>query len=183
MFNIYLAVFIVSALFVTGGGAYKLVGLQQTIGAILFFIGASIVFIVYGIRWFGSSISIFSETPVNWPPTINTCPDYLVYYNRKMADGSSQDSCIDTLGVSKNGSLKVFVKGEEPPSSDEYYFPLTTKSSDASAKNAELCQRAITYGLTWEGITNGESCITSGGQVAPSSGGSSGSGSNGCPAQ
>ncbi len=182
MFNIYLAVFIVSALFVTGGGAYTLVGLQQTIGAILFFIGASIVFIVYGIRWFGSTSSIFSETPVKWPPTINTCPDYLIYYNRKMADGSSQDTCIDTMGVSKNGSLKVFPKGGQAPTSDEYYFSLTTKSSDAGAKNAELCQRSITYGLTWEGITNGESCITPGGQVSPSSGGGS-TGGNGCPTQ
>jgi hypothetical protein len=36
-------------------------------------------------------------------------------------------------------------------------------------------------GLTWEGITNGESCVTPAGPVAPGAGGNSGSGGGGCP--
>lgn len=181
MFNIYLGIYIVVAIIVIAGGTFKLTSGGQILGGILFFIGVLAIFIVYGIKWFGQSGALFSETPVSWPTTINTCPDYLVYYGRKMADGSTQDSCIDTIGVSKNGSLKVFPKDAEPPSTDEYYFGLATKSSDPAAKNSELCQRTITSGLTWEGISNGESCISPSGPVAPNGGG--GSNGGGCPAQ
>jgi len=180
MFNVYLAIFVVVALAVIGGGTFKLNNAGQTVASVLFFIGTIAIFGLYALRWFGSKTSMFSETPVSWPPTINTCPDYLVYYSRTMPDGSTQDSCIDPIGVSKNGSLKVFPKGGMPPSADDYYFSLVTKKTDPAAKNAELCQRAITFGLTWEGITNGESCVTPAGPVAPSGG--NGGGSSGCPA-
>lgn len=177
-FNIYLGIFIVVAIGVIAGGTFKIFKLDQSLGAFLFFVGSLAVFIVYGLRWFASKGSLFSETPVQWPPTINTCPDYLVYYGRKMPDGTVQDTCIDMIGVSKNGSLKVFPKSGTPPTTDDYYFSLVTKSTDASAKNMELCQRTIAAGLTWEGISNGESCITPAGpQPAPSAAG----GGNGCP--
>ena len=184
MFNIYLGIYIVLSILVLAGGTYKLVVSGLTIAAGLFCIGALATLIIFGLKWFQQG-SIFSETPVSWPPTINTCPDYLVYFGRKMPDGTTKDTCIDQIGVSKNGSLKIFPKDGSIPTSDEYYFSLTTNSSDSAKKNAELCQRAITFGLTWEGITNGESCLTPSGPVAPSapgsSGSGSGSGSNGCP--
>jgi hypothetical protein len=95
-----------------------------------------------------------------------------------MPDGSTQQTCIDTIGVSRNGALKIFPKDGAAPLTNDFYFSLSTTSSDPVKKNQELCQKAITAGLTWEGITNGESCITPSGPVAPSGGG--GSGSN-CP--
>jgi hypothetical protein len=176
MFNIYLGIYIIFAILIIVGGGYKLFSVGLTTG-IIFLLGAIYFLVVFGIKWFKNG-SIFSETPVSWPPAINTCPDYLVYYGRQMPDGTKKDTCIDLIGVSKNGSLKVFPKGGEAPPSDDYYFALTTNSSDPSSKNKELCQRAIAMGLTWEGITNGESCITPAGPVAPSGGGSGG----GCPA-
>jgi hypothetical protein len=179
MFNIYLGIYIVTAIFIIAGGSFKLVKSNQSLASILFGIGAFFIFIVFGLKWFSSG-AVFSKAPVSWPPTINTCPDYLVNYARPMPDGTTQNSCIDLIGVSKNGSLKVFPKDGTPPTSDEYYFSLITQSSDPSAKSGELCKRAMTYGLTWEGITNGESCLTPAGPVAPSGGGS---GSGGCPAQ
>jgi hypothetical protein len=178
-FNIYLGIFIVVALAVIIGGTFKIFNLNQGLGAFLFFIGSLTVFIVYGLRWFSSENSIFSQTPVQWPPTINTCPDYLVYYGRKMPDGTVQNTCIDMIGVSKNGSLKVFPKSGDAPAADDYYFSLVTKSTDANAKNMELCQRTIDAGLTWEGISNGESCISPNGDVTPSGG--NGGGNGGCP--
>jgi hypothetical protein len=180
MFNIYLGIFIVVAIFVIAGGTYKLMKSNQTMGAVIFGIGSLIVFTVYGLKWFSAG-SAFSNTPVSWPPTINSCPDYLVAYPRQMSDGTTQNNCIDLIGVSKNGSLKVFPKDGPAPTTDDYYFSLATKSSDPTAKNQELCQRAITAGLTWEGVTNGESCVTPSGPVAP--GGGSGSGNGGCPSQ
>jgi len=178
-FNIYLGIYIVLAIAIVMGGSYKLSGMGM-VAASLFFIGSLIICFIFGTKWFGQSDSMFSSTPVSWPPTINTCPDYLVYYGRKMPDGSTQDTCVDMIGVSRNGTLKIFPKNGDTPTTDDYYFSLTTKSSDTTAKNSELCQRAIANGLTWEGITNGESCIApGGGTVAPSSGG----GSGGCQAK
>lgn len=176
MFNIYLGIYIVAAIFVIAGGSLTLMKRELTLAGILFLIGSLVVFGVFGLKWFSAG-SAFAETPVTWPPTINSCPDYLVYYGRKMADGTTQASCIDLIGVSKNGALKVFPKGSQAPTDNDYYFSLVTQSSDQPAKNNELCQRAITNGLTWEGITNGESCLTPSGPVAPSGGGNN----CGCP--
>jgi hypothetical protein len=178
MFNIYLGIYIAAAILIGAGGAYKLFSSNMSIAAVLFLIGAIAIFITFGLKWFKKG-AMFSDTPVSWPPQINTCPDYLVYYSRSMPDGTKQDTCIDTIGISKNGSLKVFPKNGPAPTTDEYYFSLTSTSTDPAGKNQALCQKAIAMGLTWEGITNGESCITPAGPVAPSGGGNGG---GGCPA-
>jgi hypothetical protein len=178
MFNIYLGIYIIIAIFIVGFGSFSIYKTNQTLSALLFFVASTFILIIFGIKWFSTN-SIFSKTPVSWPPQINTCPDYLVYYERQMPDGSTAASCIDLIGVSKNGSLKVFPKGDMAPTSDDFYFSLITKSTDPNAKNNELCQRAITAGLTWEGITNGESCISPNGPVSPVS--PSGPGNGGCP--
>jgi len=183
MFNIYLGIYIIVAIIAIGGGSFSLFKMNQTTAALIFFLGSILLFIVYGVKWFNKG-SMFSKTPVSWPPTINTCPDYLVYYQRAMSDGSKQDTCIDMIGVSKNGALKMFPSSGDAPSDDSYYFSLSTKSTDPTGKTAELCKNAISMGLTWEGITNGESCITPAGPSAPSggSGGNGGSGGSGsCP--
>ena len=179
MFNIYLTIYIILAIFVVAGGSFKFFKGGQVVGGILFLIGSAAIFGLYWSKWFGEKQGIFSETPVKWPPVINTCPDYLTYYSRIGTNGAKEDTCIDLIGVSTNGSLKVFPKDGVAPTSSDYYFSLTTKNSETAAKHAELCQRAIAAGLTWEGITNGESCITPGGPAAPSGGSG---GSDGCPA-
>ena len=168
MFNIYLGIYIVFAIVLIGGGTSVLFTSSRSISAVLFLGGALAIFSIFGIRWFGSDKSLFSQAPVSWPPVINTCPDYLMYYKRKRSDGSYEDTCVDKLGVSKNGSLKVIPgDGNINDGNDEYFFSLTTKSSDSTKKKQELCMRAIQYGLTWEGITNGESCIGQNGNVEP----------------
>lgn len=173
MFNIYLGIFIVIALILVAGGAYKL-NSYGAVAAGLYGIASIAILILFGLKWFNQG----GASPGLLPHTINTCPDYLIYYKRTMPDGSTQDSCIDTIGVSKNGSLKIFPKGGEPPQTDDYYFSLSTKSSDASAKNAELCQRAIAAGLSWEGVTNGESCTSSANPPDSGSGSTAGCPSN-----
>jgi len=165
MFNIYLGIYIIFSITVLAGGTFTFIKNSNLITAVIYLIGSITVFVLFGLKWFSPGAT-FSESPVSWPPTINTCPDYLVHYNRTMPDGTIKNTCIDLIGVSKNGSLKIFPKGDIP-SSDEYYFSLSTQSADTTAKNTELCQRAIANGLTWEGITNGESCIAPSGTVAP----------------
>ena len=148
MFNIILGIYIIVAIFVIGGGTFTFYKKSQSIAALLFFVGALVSFILFGLKWFSSSTSVFSKTPVSWPPTVNTCPDYLIY-------DSKANTCIDLIGVSKNGALKKY----QPGSSD--FFSLQTASSEPEARKKELCTRAIAAGLTWEGITNGESCTIS----------------------
>jgi hypothetical protein len=159
MFNIYMGIFIVVAIVVIAGGTYKLVNMDIMVSAFFYFGGTLALFIIYGIRWFSKN-SLFAKTPGSWPPSLNSCPDYLTYFARPQADGTTKKTCIDMIGVSKNGSLKVFpVSGSPAPTTDDYYFSLETTRSDPASRNAELCQRSMTMGLTWEGITNGESCV------------------------
>jgi len=165
MFNIYLGLYIIFSIWVLVYGPYKLFyEMGQPIAALILFIFALILLIVFGIKWFNPTGGPFSQTPVS-PPMVNTCPDYLIYYNRKMPDGTTQNTCIDTVGVSKNGALSVYPKSGVP-ADNKYYFPLTTKSSDPAGRNAELCHNAVAYGLSWEGITNGEGCVNSDGTVS-----------------
>lgn len=184
MFNIYLAIYIIVALAVCAGGTYKIYGIKQQLSAFIFFLGASIAFIIFGMKWFNEE-GTFAKTPVPWPTVINTCPDFLTYYKRPelTADTSPQagetytifgDTCIDTVGVSKDGPLHLLKVPDpsKPPKDDKYYFSLKTNATDNDGRKGELCTRAIQYGLTWEGITNGESCISNDGTatVTPSSG-------------
>jgi hypothetical protein len=165
MFNIYLGGYIIFSIWILVYGPYKLFNeMNLPIAALIFFIFSLILLIVFGIKWFNPT-GPFSKTPVSWPPMINTCPDFLIYYNRVMPDKTNQDTCIDTIGVSKNGALSVYPQ-TGVPTDNKYYFPLVTKSTDKVARNAELCKNAIAYGLTWEGITNGEGCVGSDGKVS-----------------
>ena len=169
-FNIGLVIYVIGAISVITGGTLTAYNGNKVLAAILFFMGATAIFVTFGLKWFSPG-SLFAKTPVPWPPTINTCPDYLVYYGRDV-NGVKQNTCIDLVGVSKNGGLKVFPKeavndATKVPTDNLFFFSLQTDSSDTNAKNQELCTRAITAGLTWEGITNGESCIMPGGSVAP----------------
>lgn len=177
--NLYLILYGLIALAALLGGISKLYGLGMTIGAGIYGIGSALLFVAYGLRWFGSENSIMSNAPVKWPPVMNTCPDFLTYYKRKKSDGTTEESCIDTIGVSRNSvMLQRFPDNGPAPDDDKFFFPLKTSKSDPEGRNKELCQRAILYGLTWEGITNGESCISPDGNKSSPSSGSS----DGCPA-
>jgi hypothetical protein len=182
--NFYLISFIAAGIMITGIGSFKLS--DQMITAIIFFIGSLTIFIVYGIRWFGST-SVLTIAPGKWPPVINTCPDYLTYYKRTVG-GIDKDTCIDTIGVSKDNSLLAKFPSSGTPSDDKYYLDLSGVSSDPTTKSTQLCNKALNMKVTWEGITNGESCVTrstSSSSAAGAAGAGSGSGSatgTGCPA-
>jgi hypothetical protein len=159
-FNIYLAMYCVVALAVVGGGSYKLNQMTYSTSAFLYLVGSLGLFVLYGIRWFGAKGSIFSDSEISWPSNINTCPDFLTYYERTKADGTKLRTCIDRIGVSRNGALQVFPANGNAPSGEGYYFSLETTAGDQEGKRKELCQRCITMGLTWEGVSNGEGCVT-----------------------
>jgi len=178
--NLYLIVFIILAVATITMGPSKLYSMDQTYGAVLFFIGSLTLFIIYGLRWFGSS-PLFTPDSGPWPPMINTCPDYLTYYQRTVG-GIQKDTCIDLIGVSKDNSLLTpFPKDGSIPDSDDFYFDISGFSSDPATNSNQMCQAALAKKLTWEGVTNGESCVTPAQPSSGDSGSSSGTG-KGCPA-
>jgi hypothetical protein len=163
MFNIYLIIYIVCCLALVAGGCSQFVKRDMMIGAGVFGIGAIIISILFGFKWFSSETSLLSQTPVKWPPVINTCPDYLSYYERDTitSKGGKEKTCIDRVGVSRNdvgmNHINLFPSDPStPPTDNSYYFSLETTSNNPKK---ELCDRAKRFGLTWEGVTNGQSCI------------------------
>ncbi len=157
--NFYLVWFIIIAILIGIIGPLKLYQSGRGITAIIFLIGSILVFVFYGLRWFDQSGTAFNPVPAQWPPYINTCPDYLTYYKRTV-NGIQQDTCIDRIGISRNNGLKVFPSGDTPPADDSYYFDITVKSIDPVKKQNELCNRTIQMGLTWEGVSDGETCYS-----------------------
>lgn len=114
------------------------------------------IFIFYGRRWFYNN-SVLGQYAGSWPPIINTCPDYLLYFKR-----NGKDTCVDLLGVNRSGGLlRPWAKDDNPtnpPADDAKYFNYTYKAGMNPKDIQVLCDVAMQSGLTWEGITNGEHC-------------------------
>jgi hypothetical protein len=134
----------------------QLLNSGRTLAAVIALILVILIFVFFGLRWFPGGKSAFSYSGP-WPPIINTCPDYLVYFNN-----GGKDTCIDMLGVSKNGNLKPWSSEDNPknppPDSTGKYFPYTYKPGMTNNQLQVLCDTTRSMGLTWEGITNGDSC-------------------------
>ena len=133
----------------------KLMNSGRQVAALICLLLFLLIFIFYGIRWFNNkSLSNYTGP---WPPIINTCPDYLMYFNR-----SGTPSCIDMVGVNRSGGLlKSWGAGDNiqnPPVDNAKYFLFTYKPGMNPTDVQNLCINAQNAGLTWEGITNGESC-------------------------
>ena len=158
--NINLIVYIFLTIVIGIGGTVTLFQSNRVLGGLLFLVGAILLFVFYGLRWFEGDKA--SGKPMDWPPVVNTCPDYLTFFKRKRSDGGMQNTCIDTLGISKKpGALSMWPAGTNPdnaPADDKYYFNLDFNISEIPALNTARCEAAIQVGVTWEGITDGEVC-------------------------
>jgi len=102
-------------------------------------------------RWFGAN-SRMSPYATEWPPIINTCPDYLVYFKN-----GKTDTCIDLLGINRTGGmLRPWTSDDNPnnpPADSSKYFPAVYKPGMSGSELENLKQIASSYpGLTWEGI-------------------------------
>ncbi len=159
MFNVWMGIYILFAIVTGIWGITYFMKTGRTLSALLYFIGILAVLIIFGLRWFENENSVFASKNYKWPPYVNTCPDYLTYYQRTVGT-TKKDTCIDRIGVSTNKTLEKFPTSGTAPASDNYYFDLTTTSTDPKQKLAELCKKTIQYGLTWEGVTDGDSCFT-----------------------
>jgi hypothetical protein len=126
----------------------------RTWTAILSLILFILIFVFYGLRWFDTSGP--SAYKGVWPPLINMCPDYLVFFRN-----GNRETCVDMLGVSRTGALKPWGpedNSSNPPADENKYFPYVYKPGLPEERLRVLCQKTQEAGLTWEGITNGDSC-------------------------
>ena len=129
----------------------------RTWGGIVTLILFILIFVFYGIRWFRGTSSVFNYSG-SWPPIINMCPDYLVYFKK-----NNRESCVDLTGVAKSQTVLAPWSSEDTtanppnPNGNKYFRYVYRPGADA-ARMKELCTQTINAGLTWEGITNGESC-------------------------
>lgn len=139
---------------------------ERMIAAILFLILSIFIFIFFGTRWFSTGNVVGNYTG-SWPPIINTCPDYLVSYNKPGVNATDPKipACIDIIGISRIGSPPG-VSMWNPPTDNTTppvtgspkYFNHIYKPGMNQDQLTVLCNQAQQAGLTWEGITNGDSC-------------------------
>jgi hypothetical protein len=160
--NWYLVFYVLFGITVTAMGTTQLypMGLGR---AIIYAIGAIMVFIFFGYRWFSDPV----KKSKKWPPTINTCPDYLTFV--PSVNGSSSLSgggCVDLLGVSTNASgLQVSTQTKLATISatdTNNLFEFTSADVAAAANDPtqmqHICTRCQIAGITWEGVWDGDTC-------------------------
>ncbi len=160
----FLILYIFLTIIIGIGGTTMLFQSGRVLAALLFFVGSILLFVFYGLRWFEGDKASGDTTP--WPPVVNTCPDYLTFFKRKTSTGKLQNTCIDTMGISKKpGVLAIWPAGTNPenaPLDEKYYFNIDFGISSIPDLNTARCEAAIQAGLTWEGITDGEVCTYKG---------------------
>jgi hypothetical protein len=152
--NYWYVFYILFSIVVVAGGSYSLYSAESLGKTIIYAVGASLVMVFFGMRWFGN---IPAKSNV-WPPTINTCPDYLTH---------NGTGCVDYLGVtSKVGGFQkstkttpIYFGGTGTPG----LFTSTTVNAAITAGDTArlqlICNSCSNGGLTWEGIYDGDTCV------------------------
>lgn len=135
------------------GGMVMLIQSERTLGGFLFLIGCVLVFTFYGLRWFyGENLKITQYTSNQWPPIINTCPDFLTLTK----DASGKQVCIDMVGVATSGIQKFVDQANLGKATHTFQLH---RNKTGVARNKALCDETKNQNLTWEGIYDGQSCL------------------------
>jgi hypothetical protein len=156
--NWYLILYVILSICAVAGGTSQLFPMGAPT-AVIYAVGAILVFVFYGYRWFDNQSGTLSK----WPPTINSCPDYLTYVG-SLSNGNP--GCVDLLGVStKQGQ---FLKSSPSDiaslssTTSTKVFPFTSsdvlKAADDATVQA-ICSYCNRMGVTWEGVFDGDTCV------------------------
>ena len=147
------------------------------------------VFIIYGIQWFSDN-GPFNNAQISWPPAINSCPDFLTAYNiPKTSTSPAITGCVDTIGVSSNGTLPKLGSSGQPSWTTAPTSLISASITDANGATqllstgffatnvagetvAQVCTRCQAAGVTWEGVWDGQSCFSNGSNIPAAAGGS-----------
>ena len=161
--NISMVVYIIMCILVGYFGGRYFFSKGQSIAGFLFLIGALTIFIIYGKRWFDPN-GIYNTGTVTWPPMINTCPDFLTAYTDP---DHNIAGCVDTIGVSRNHAFQKLPANGHPQVQSSYpvnngivtatltnFFPINVSGESDQG----LCDRLGAYGLTWDGVFDGDNC-------------------------
>ena len=151
--------YIIVCIAIVGGGTSMLYpsGISR---AVIFAIGSLLTVIFYGYRWFGGQKAASNV----WPPTMNTCPDFLTYV--PTLPGDKKPGCVDLLGVSNNGALQLTMptavqSGSLASTDKARVVPFTADTfkatTDVSVVKA-MCSYCAQKGITWEGVWDGTTC-------------------------
>ncbi len=138
------------------GGAVAFIQSERSIGGFLFVIGAILVLVYYGLRWFsGVSLKATQVSYTSWPPVINLCPDFLTMHKR-VVGGKPENVCVDLVGVSKGGIQKMVDPNNV--TNDNFVFRLYENLSGIT-RLRKLCQECKDKRVTWEGVYDGANCV------------------------
>ncbi len=138
------------------GGAVAFIQSDRSIGGFLFVIGAILVLVYYGLRWFsGVSLKATQVSYTSWPPVINLCPDFLTMHKR-VVGGKTENVCVDLVGVSKGGIQKMVDPNNV--NNDNFVFRLYEDLS-GTTRLRKLCQECKDKKVTWEGVYDGANCV------------------------
>ena len=178
--NWTLILYVILSLCAVGLGSSRLYPSGMGVASV-FAAGSTALFIYFGYRWFSNP----TAAEKSWPPSINTCPDYLsiarlsslptcgLWASLSTTSLITADTttggivtpgtggCVDTVGVSTTGSLPKYASGDTPSGTN--VFPYTSKDVLAAAGDAtklqNICNVCKTAGVTWEGVYDGDSCV------------------------
>ena len=150
-------IFYIFTAFIVIPGTYFLLTMQTPkmyVAGIIASIGLIILFILFGIQLYTvQGDYVTSPSSMKWPPSINTCPDFLSLYK---INGIYH--CVDTAGVSTNGQLTKFVPVNEAGTNQTptaaHLFNLFLSDTDANRK-INIKTECINKGVTWEGVYDG----------------------------
>lgn len=147
-------IYIFLAFVIASGGAYALSSTGRTIAAIIFFVGIIAIEAYFGTRWFQGDKER-KETPqmTTWPPSINSCPDFL---SLMKINGVSY--CVDTIGIAPNGGILKWAEGASMDEKPEYGVKLFTDQS-GEQRIKSICTECQTRKVTWEGVWDGATCL------------------------
>lgn len=124
---------------------------ERLITAISTFITFLLIFVFFGLRWFKYGLNNTGDYKGNFPPVINTCPDYLSLTKKPNGDSA----CIDTIGVALNKLVLNTWNSDTSNPPNSYYFTPVYNTSMTPEQINPLKAAAVAAGLSWEGITDG----------------------------
>jgi len=173
-FNIKLFIYIVVALVIEIVAIIYCVKVPMFLALAIFIPISLYIFLVYGFQWFGPD-GPFSDKKVPWPPTLNSCPDFLVSYIIPKTGSllNPIPGCIDTIGVSTlPGSFPQAINGAPvnftaptvvvTPTTAASYHQKGWFATKTGETTSQLCDRLKATGLTWEGVWDGNTCYSAG---------------------
>jgi len=161
--NPYFVVYVIVSFLLVVQGYMKLMPMGQGRAAI-YGIGATLLMIFFGYRWFSNS----KNSSEQWPPTINMCPDYLTFVpniSKTLTSSVNGGACVDMLGVTRGNLEKTFKSDiSNNALTTNKIFRYTSADVKATAETdtattQAICDACRLAGVTWEGVYDGDSCV------------------------